>query len=252
VDALTVLANGKVGIGTASPLTTLTVNDLNPVVSLKNKRLGSTEYQIRNGVLSPTSFDIFDKTYNTSRFAINGDGNVAIGATPINEARFFVMGNQSNGANFDLRSANQYSTSTIEVQADDYETSFQAAYIQYIGSGIPGELIPGVPRADAGTIAFQGAANGLIYTITHAPLILATDNTERMRITADGLIGVGTRTPQAAFDISSKSSGFLPPRMTTQEINSVTSPVEGLMIYNTDTHKLNVFTGSVWETVLSQ
>jgi hypothetical protein len=65
VDALTVLANGKVGIGTASTLTTLTVNDLNPVVSLKNKRLGSTEYQIRNGVLSPTSFDIFDKTYNT-------------------------------------------------------------------------------------------------------------------------------------------------------------------------------------------
>jgi hypothetical protein len=46
-------------------------------------------------------------------------------------------------------------------------------------------------------------------------------------------------------------NGFIPPKMTTVERNNIKNPAEGLTIYNTTTHKLNIFTGTVWEQVTS-
>lgn len=51
--------------------------------------------------------------------------------------------------------------------------------------------------------------------------------------------------PSAMLDVNSTSKGFLPPRMTEAERSAMT-PVEGLMIYNLTTHKVNVFNGSLW------
>jgi hypothetical protein len=47
------------------------------------------------------------------------------------------------------------------------------------------------------------------------------------------------------------SNGLMPPKMTTAERNNIKNPVEGSMIYNTSTHKLNIFTGTVWEQLSS-
>jgi hypothetical protein len=56
-------------------------------------------------------------------------------------------------------------------------------------------------------------------------------------------VGVGTSTPAASakLEISSTTQGFLPPRMTTAQRNNISSPVEGLMIFNTTTKHLEVF-----------
>jgi hypothetical protein len=54
----------------------------------------------------------------------------------------------------------------------------------------------------------------------------------------------------AIVDMGSTTQGFLPPRMTTTQRNAITSPAEGLVIYNTTTHKLNVYT-TVWEQITS-
>lgn len=69
---------------------------------------------------------------------------------------------------------------------------------------------------------------------------------------ATAQIGIGTPTPDASamVDITSTVTGFLPPRMTTTERNAITTPAAGLMIYNTTTNKLNVFT-TVWEVITS-
>ncbi|HEV7701858.1 MAG TPA: hypothetical protein VGO63_00205 [Candidatus Paceibacterota bacterium] len=66
-----------------------------------------------------------------------------------------------------------------------------------------------------------------------------------------GKLGIGTPNPQAILDVSSTTSGFLPPRMNKKQ-RSFVIPVEGMVIYNTGEHKLNVYTGSAWETVTSQ
>ncbi len=68
-----------------------------------------------------------------------------------------------------------------------------------------------------------------------------------------GAIGMGTASPAASsrLDITSTTKGFLPPRMTTTQKNAISSPAEGLVVYDLTLHKLCVYTGSVWETVTS-
>ncbi len=51
----------------------------------------------------------------------------------------------------------------------------------------------------------------------------------------------------AMLDVKSSDKGFLPPRMTTPEILAITSPAEGLIIYDTYFHKLVFFNGTIWE-----
>jgi hypothetical protein len=71
---------------------------------------------------------------------------------------------------------------------------------------------------------------------------------EAMRIDANGLVGIGTSSPSAAalLDVSSTTSGFLPPRMTTAERDAIGTPPNGLMLYNTTTDKLQVRAAGAW------
>ncbi|MEI6750760.1 MAG: FISUMP domain-containing protein [Bacteroidota bacterium] len=50
----------------------------------------------------------------------------------------------------------------------------------------------------------------------------------------------------AMLDVSSTAKGFLPPRMTTAQRNAISSPVAGLVIYNTDEKALNIYNGALW------
>jgi uncharacterized protein (TIGR02145 family) len=63
-----------------------------------------------------------------------------------------------------------------------------------------------------------------------------------------GQVGIGTSQPDssAKLDVNSNSQGFLPPRMTTEERDSIPNPAAGLIIFNTDTHCINFFNGAEW------
>ncbi len=52
-----------------------------------------------------------------------------------------------------------------------------------------------------------------------------------------GNVGIGTSTPNAALDVSSTTQGFLPPRMTAAQRIVISSPAEGLLLYQTDGSK---------------
>lgn len=53
--------------------------------------------------------------------------------------------------------------------------------------------------------------------------------------TANGIVvGSTTTDPSAIFQIDSTTLGFLPPRMTEAQLNAISSPAIGLMIYQTD------------------
>ena len=77
-----------------------------------------------------------------------------------------------------------------------------------------------------------------------------------------GAIAIGTSEPTGAVDfakagivtsntIEEGNRFMVPPKLTTTERNAQTAIVAGGMIYNTDLNKLQVYTGSSWETITS-
>lgn len=58
------------------------------------------------------------------------------------------------------------------------------------------------------------------------------------------IAGTPTINPSAILTLTSTTKGFLPPRMTTDERDAISSPALGLMIYNTTTNKHQGYNGS--------
>jgi hypothetical protein len=93
-----------------------------------------------------------------------------------------------------------------------------------------------------------GDPNPFIQWKQGDPLRFTTDEggwSEKMRITSDGKVGIGTENPGAALEVSSTTGGFLPPRMGQTQISAMT-PVLGLMVFNTTTLKPNYYDGTQW------
>lgn len=64
-------------------------------------------------------------------------------------------------------------------------------------------------------------------------------------------VGSGGPAASARVDVDSTTQGVVFPRMTTTQKNAISSPTEGLIVYDLTLHKLCVFTGSVWQTITS-
>ena len=64
-----------------------------------------------------------------------------------------------------------------------------------------------------------------------------------------GKIGIGTASPAKILDMTSTTSGFLPPRMTDTQRDAISSPIAGEIIYNTTDNALNFYNGSGWGAV---
>lgn len=56
----------------------------------------------------------------------------------------------------------------------------------------------------------------------------------------------------AILDVASTDRGVLIPRMTTSERNAINSPATGLLIYNTNTDCVNMWTGGFWSELCGQ
>jgi hypothetical protein len=61
-------------------------------------------------------------------------------------------------------------------------------------------------------------------------------------------IGVGSINASAQVEIASTTKGFLPPRMTTSQVNAISSPAEGLHAYDLTTHKPKFHNGTGWRS----
>lgn len=64
-------------------------------------------------------------------------------------------------------------------------------------------------------------------------------------------VGIGTTAPHpsAQLDVSSNNKGFLPPRMTIEQRNSIIDPVAGLIIFCIDCDEIQYFNGASWKNL---
>jgi hypothetical protein len=88
--------------------------------------------------------------------------------------------------------------------------------------------------------------NGSVALGTYAGSNAAPAGTS---LISSGQVGIGTPTPNAsaALDIESTTKGFLPPQVTTAQMNAIAAPATGLMVYNTTTGCVEYYTGLVWD-----
>ena len=122
-----------------------------------------------------------------------------------------------------------------------------------------GKLIAGsiiYPNTDGtqGQVLGTNGSGILSWQNNNSPWI--TDNTNLYNKSASN-IGIGTNAPVASaqLDVNSINKGFLPPRMTETQRNSIPGAVPGLMVWCSDCGadgELNVFTGHVWSNLLNQ
>ena len=59
-------------------------------------------------------------------------------------------------------------------------------------------------------------------------------------------VGVGTTTPKAALDVVSTTSGFLMPRVADHTTLTVSADQTGMLVYNTTTEKVMLYSGTAW------
>lgn len=76
-------------------------------------------------------------------------------------------------------------------------------------------------------------------------LIMQKGNTQNIGINATG----AQPNNKAMLDVSSTTTGVLIPRMSTAQRNAITSPPNGLQIYNTGTNSLDIYRDSYWGQV---
>jgi len=98
----------------------------------------------------------------------------------------------------------------------------------------------------AGNTGVTGTSK--LGTTNSVELRFITNNTERMRITTAGIVGIGTGgpSPSAKLDINSVTSGVLIPRMTQAQRNAIVSPANSLLIYQTDNIPGYYYFSGVW------
>lgn len=108
--------------------------------------------------------------------------------------------------------------------------------------------IEGIDIGKMGTTPFSGWIQSGYNGITPDPLSIQP---------MGGNVGIGTTSPEtsSALEINSTTKGFLPPRMTLANRNSISTPAEGLVIWCTTCGvygQMQVFNGFTWTNMIGE
>ena len=116
--------------------------------------------------------------------------------------------------------------------APEDECIITSAYGLYISIGIAG--------ARGGTVT-----NGYGLYVNN-PAFGVNQYTARF----DSGVGIGANpVASAALQVQSTTKGFLPPVMTTAQKNAISTPAEGLMVYDNQLNAICFWTGAAWRTL---
>jgi len=234
-------ANGRLGVGTATPayaldvttdiralrLYTNIIRDSNANAYINNTVTNAATTDISIGNATAASITLTSKAAGKFVFTT---GNVLIGTTT--DAGFKldvngtsrVTGTGSTSATTSLTVRNSAGTAMLTVK-------------------------------DGGSDKVVTMASALIASIDISSTIIQVGSGNSIRFIAPSGCAFNTAyaSPDASaqVDVASTTKGFLPPRMTTTQKNAIASPAAGLVVYDTTLGKLCVRGASAWETITS-
>lgn len=224
--------NNNVGIGTSTPTS---------VAKLEIIGNGSTSSTFGLSIL-PLSGSPYILARNDGKTLIrNSTGNIySLGSTSDERTLTASQGTGLAEVTYPFRLANSYVIGGsgvglgvgMEFNGSDYTDVFASIYsvaTSYTGVG--------------------NSVNDLVFNTKNGSGAVA----ERFRVKASGELraqgavtaGNASLSASAILQADSTTRGFLPPRMTTTQINAITTPATGLVVYNTTIDHLCVYQGAV-------
>ena len=182
-QAMTLDASGRLGIGVTSPTGELHIFGSQPAFRIQSSVSGNMQFgqwdtttnriqsSGRNFYLVGTdAYDTIFATNNTERLRITSGGNVGIGTTsPVYKMHIVNSGN---------------------------------TLLQLNGNNTAGTLDTGF------TISADDSKNIYLYQRENAAAIFATNNTERLRITSGGNVGIGRSAPDYLLEVNDSIKSF--------------------------------------------
>lgn len=101
----------------------------------------------------------------------------------------------------------------------------------------------------------NGAGGNLVFSTHEGSGAEGSNPTDRMIISGTGNVQIGTSltpsTDNILLSVDSTTKAFAPPRMTSTQKGNITSPSEGMIVYDTTLHKLCVYGAAGWEVITS-
>ena len=220
-EKLTIDSSGNVGIGTTSPITKLTVEtsneSLQDVLAVHNGitgtsalgkgaaiRIGSgnngnystkiaTIYEGNNpGYLQPalaffTMHNTYLKDSEVERMRIASSGNVGIGTT-------------SPGAKLEVSGSNSLS---IKLSRNNTDSTYTTTLTNNYDSTLGTEL-----KSGDYNILTHGNSTGTSLNFTNGAMTFDFRDSEKMRITDGGNVGIGTTSPGSKLQVGENTSGL--------------------------------------------
>lgn len=239
----TVDATGNFGLGTSGQPDKLFVyaNTASSVLFVRNDGAGPLQTWATFGTTRMQLSAAGNLTVNTGNLVVGtaGKGITTGSATALG----FGVNNSTTDMTLDA-SGNLLVGNTTQLLFVNKELNVNAA------SGSAGFAL-----ATGGTARLYmtaGSTNVNITTKGAIPLLLGTDETERLRVDGStGNVGIGgAPAATAILDVQSTTKGVRFPNMTTTQKNAIT-PSAGTVIFDTTLSKLCVYSGAAWQTITS-